>query len=530
MAGSTSFRRRLFSAADRRLLAPMTQHPVAAAMLILALGFVLAGALMLATLDNLRTRTALENARSYAVALGAFRDYYMQEIVPRAAAAGVEVRHDYRHIPGALPAPATLSIELGEVFDRTGRTAQSRFYSAYPYPWRENGGPQTVFEAQALARLTRADAKSYVEVDADLSGGVLRYAEPVVMRAGCVGCHNTHASSPKTDWKTGDVRGVQAVSITLPPLLPGFGNFLAAGAAPKFAVVAMTAGLILTSVLLFGLLQRLKRMIQLTAARNRQLDEAWRAAEAANAGKSRIMANVSHELRTPLNAIIGFSDMIARETLGAVGNERYRAYAVDIRGSGERLLGIIDNMVDFAEIDSGDLLLVDAVIDLSSECARVCRTLEPLSAEHGVAVAYDCAADLPALRADRRALRHMLVNLVTNAVKYAGAGARAHVTATVGAGELCIGVSDTGVGIAADDLQRILQPFERAADPAYANVDGIGLGLSIVRELAALHGGALAIRSEPGRGTHVTISFPAWRTVPAAGSAPAETAPLAALP
>ncbi|MDF1736813.1 MAG: ATP-binding protein [Minwuia sp.] len=492
----------------------MAAHPLASAALFLVTGVILTGILTWQVLDNLRTRTAVETARSYAASLGIVREYYTNEVVPKAREAGATVRHDYRDVPGAIPMPATVSIELGQLIDRAGSPARMRFYSAWPYPYREDGGPRDTFEQQAVDTFQTSESQPIIEVNGTLTGGALRYAEPVVMRAGCASCHNDDPLSPKRDWVAGDVGGVQAVTVALPSLLPGFGSgAIRPDLATSLTVAGLIGGLIGVTVLLFVLLRRLNRSLQLAASRNAKLTVAREAAEQANAGKNRIMSNISHELRTPLNAIIGFSEMISREALGSVGNPRYRDYATDIRDSGERLLSIIENMVSFAEIDSGQVSLTDAEIELSAELERVRSMMAPLSTEHPHPISIMIPPAFPALRMDRRALRNILANLLANAVQYSGKGAEIWLIASHHADGVTIEVRDNGVGIPPGDLKRIMQPFERAGDPSFANVEGIGLGLSIAQEMAALHGAGITLESTPQKGTVASLNVPRTRVV-----------------
>ena len=493
----------------------MAARPLASASLFLITGVILTGMLSWHVLDNLRTQTAVETARAYSAALGLVRAYYTQEIVPKAREAGAEVRHDYHDVPGAIPMPATVSIELGQWMDRAGSPARMRFYSAWPYPYRADGGARDAFEQNAVDTLLEPDNPSIVEVTGGLLGGVLRYAEPVIMGEGCVACHNADPLSPRRDWVTGEVGGVQAVSIALPALLPGFGNSaIRPDLATSIVMIGLVIGLIGVTVLLFVLLRRLNRSLQEAASRNALLTVAREAAEQANAGKSRIMANISHELRTPLNAIIGFSDMISREALGTVGNPRYRDYATDIHDSGERLLSIIENMVSFAEIDSNRVTLKDTEIELAAEMRRIGAMMIPLTNAFPHPVSVEIPALFPLIRMDRRALQSILVNLVANAVQYSGPGAEIRVIASRRGNGVTVEVRDNGVGIGPRDLKRIMQPFERVGDPSFANVEGIGLGLSIAQELAALHGASIMLNSTPGKGTVATLNVPAIRVIP----------------
>ena len=268
------------------------------------------------------------------------------------------------------------------------------------------------------------------------------------------------------------------------------------------------------------------------AALAAELARAKAAAEGASRAKSAFLASMSHELRTPLNAIIGFSDVLARQMMGPVGNARYVGYAEDIRRSGEHLLDLVDGLLDTAKIDAGQVELRPEPIDVAEEAAMAARLAQP-SAEAGcVAVEVACPAGLPAVAADRRAFRQMLLNLVGNAVKFTPAGGSVTVTAGPGPGGrgLRVAVEDTGIGIPANRLSELGRPFVQL-DPqggglvARRGRDGFGLGLHITRSLVELHGGRLEIESEEGAGTRVSLLFPDERLVAAEASRPAVAYP-----
>ena len=235
-------------------------------------------------------------------------------------------------------------------------------------------------------------------------------------------------------------------------------------------------------------------------------------AEAANRAKSAFLATMSHELRTPLNAIIGFSDIMLHELFGPLGSPRYHDYARHVQNSGRHLLDLINDVLDMSKLEAGRYTLDESWLD-PADAIDTCRTLAAVPADAGgVTLEVDCAPGLPGLLADERALRQVLLNLLSNAVKFTPSGGRVTVTAGLEAGGgLAIAVRDTGIGIPADALARILEPFQQADSSIPGRFGGTGLGLSICRDLMGLHGGSLSIASEPGRGTTVTIRFPADR-------------------
>ncbi len=236
-------------------------------------------------------------------------------------------------------------------------------------------------------------------------------------------------------------------------------------------------------------------------------------AEAANRTKSDFLATVSHELRTPLNAIIGFSEMMKRETFGAIGVPRYAGYVDDIHESGLHLLDLIDDLLDLSKIEAGKLELHDEVIDLTHLIPNVLHKIEPHRANKDLCLEVDLGSGLPRLLADCRATERMLLNLLSNAVKFTPERGAVKVRAFVENGGIHLAVEDNGIGIETDDLEKVMVPFGQAEAPMVRTQKGTGLGLPIVRSLIALHGGGMDLRSSEGEGTVVTLSFPAARSV-----------------
>jgi PAS domain S-box-containing protein len=234
-------------------------------------------------------------------------------------------------------------------------------------------------------------------------------------------------------------------------------------------------------------------------------------AELADRAKSDFLANMSHELRTPLNAIIGFAEIIESEAFG-VGDRRYPDYASDIRQSGQHLLGILKDILDFSRVDSKQVTLRQSEIALPAlidECLNMVRLN---AGESGVALTADLPDALPRLFADAVKVKQVLLNLLSNAVKFTPEGG----SVTVGAShrpdqELVLWVQDTGIGMRPDDIPLALSPFGQVADAFVRHHDGVGLGLPLARHLTELHQGRLEIESRPGHGTTVRIHLPAER-------------------
>ena len=247
-----------------------------------------------------------------------------------------------------------------------------------------------------------------------------------------------------------------------------------------------------------------------------QLRMALDAAAAGSQAKSQFLATMSHELRTPLNAIIGFAEMQVLQVFGPLGDQRYHEYARDILGSGRHLLDLINDVLDIAKLDVGHLELQDEETDLAAiatECANmVMRQAEAA----GLRLDTDLPPNLPRVRVDRRRLNQVLLNLLSNAIKFTPKGGSVRIAASLGDHGIVMSVTDTGIGMASEDIPKALERFGQIDSRLSRAYEGTGLGLPLAKQLMELHGGALAVESELGRGTTVTVVVPATRIHPAA--------------
>lgn len=240
-------------------------------------------------------------------------------------------------------------------------------------------------------------------------------------------------------------------------------------------------------------------------------------AEMANRAKSEFLANMSHELRTPLNSIIGFSEMLVKRTFGALGNPKYEEYAGLIFQSGSHLLEIISDILDISKIEAGEATLEDSHIDVGKAVASCVTMIEPRARTAGLDVRFSAPQGFPTLRADERHFKQIVLNLLSNAVKFTEPGGDVSIEIDLEAQDgIVIRVVDAGVGIAAEDMHRVMAPFGQVAASSVRDHAGTGLGLPICKSLTELHGGTLSLTSEVGVGTAATVRFPPERTVAAA--------------
>jgi signal transduction histidine kinase len=247
--------------------------------------------------------------------------------------------------------------------------------------------------------------------------------------------------------------------------------------------------------------------------REAELEAASRRAADADEAKSFFLANMSHELRTPLNAILGFSEMLARETFGPLGQPRYQGYANDIHKSASHLLEIINDILTLTRIEAGKLQIDRQPVDVAEVWEFAAGMLKEKMEEALLKLELRLPEDLPRLNGDNRALRQVAINLLSNAIKFTPAGGAITVSAGSGPQGLTVTVADSGVGLSPEDVKRVFTPYVQVANPLVRRNDGVGLGLALVRTLVELHGGQAAIESKPGQGTKVILKFPRNRLV-----------------
>ena len=252
-------------------------------------------------------------------------------------------------------------------------------------------------------------------------------------------------------------------------------------------------------------------MLRDTTAQRKIQDEliaAKNEAEVANQTKSEFLAAMSHELRTPLNVILGFSDIMRNQYLGPLGADQYVEYVEDIHKSGDHLLSLLSDLLDISSIEAGKMAITRVAVAVEEIVMDCLRIVAEQARGKGVELVHAIAEPMPDLLADRRSIKQILLNLLTNAIKFTPEGGSISLTAAASGGYLIFTVADNGVGIAPDKLPLVTDPFTRVEkDPLIAD-DGWGLGLAITKSLVGLHQGDMQIESEVGVGTTVTVTLP----------------------
>lgn len=244
-----------------------------------------------------------------------------------------------------------------------------------------------------------------------------------------------------------------------------------------------------------------------------ELLNARRQAEKVSAAKSEFLAKVSHEIRTPLNTIIGFADLMMSERFGPVGNERYKTYLRDIHRSGEQLVSLVNDLIDLSKIETGKLDLQPAPMDINELTSQSLAAIQPQAARERIVIRMSLGTGLPKIIADVRSVRQILLNLVSHAVRFAGAGGQVIVsTAATDDGRVALRIRDTGAGMTPEELAQAMEPFRQVATAARAGSGSSGLGLPLTKALAEANRAAFAIRSDRKAGTLIEVGFRSERS------------------
>jgi signal transduction histidine kinase len=256
-------------------------------------------------------------------------------------------------------------------------------------------------------------------------------------------------------------------------------------------------------------MSHLQHQQKLLQGATRRAEKAALQADSANRAKSHFLANMSHELRTPLNAIIGFSELMEHRIFGDLGDDRYGDYAEHIHSSGTFLLNLVNDILDLSKIEANKFEVFLEAVELSTSVSECAAMIAPQAAQKGLHLATPDVPQGAAVMADPRALQQILLNLLSNAVKFTPSGGEVALELTQAEqGDWCLRVRDSGIGIAEEDIDRVLAPFGQVANALTRNQDGTGLGLPLAKSLTEMMDGDFSIDSRPGAGTAVSITLP----------------------
>ncbi len=465
--------------------------------------------------------TAVNDAAIHTKSLEVFRTLYTSEVVERVRPHGTPVRWDYDKEEGAIPLPATLSMEIGNRLGAEQQGGRARLFSDYPFPWRKDSATLDRFETEALQRLRERPDKPFYRFETVGGERVLRYATADLMRESCVDCHNTTPQSPKIDWKVGDVRGVLEV---IHPLenVQVLADQRTRGSILLLAT--MTAGGIVALILVIARFRRIwgdledrvaARTADLAQSNTRleteinerkeiavALEQHASELERSNAELEQFAYAASHDLQEPLRTIRSYIQLLESryaDLLDADAKE-FIGFASD---GAARLQCMVHDLLAFSKVGTEELSL--EIVDLGQIVDEVKQSLEAQIEESGAIIE---AGELPPIRCSRNLFRQLFQNLIGNAIKFRGKEApRIQVNATRSEDNRhLISIRDNGIGIDPKFADRVFQVFKRLHGPT--QYPGSGIGLAICKKIVERHGGSIWVTSNQNQGSTFFIALP----------------------
>lgn len=444
-------------------------------------------------------------AETLSTSIETSRDFYSQVILKKLHGSGIEFSHDYREKKNVLPIPATMSLDLIQFYNERKALATMRLVSDYPFPWRKDR-QLGEFDSKALESFRKTSNSQYSTFVPGVDQEIFEYAVPIRLGENCVACHNSHPDSPKRDWKIGDLRGIQVVSLPQ-------SSFISYSLHERsYLIAALLIFFSFTGLVVAWLVQRNQIAFRQILIDQKDLARARDQAERANQAKTDFLAHMSHELRTPLNSILGHAQLLSQSlvTEAFQGSLDQITQLKQIERSGWHLLGLIEEVLDLSKIEAGNKK-IDTVPLALGELLDNCLLLIENEANNRQiklhAPVINCAK--PYALGNATNVRQILLNLLSNAVKYNIEGGYISTFIRDGAeGRVQIAVRDSGRGLSSSELELIFKPFTRFIKKDEV-VPGSGIGLALSKRLAELMGGRLEVTSEKDKGSEFILELQA---------------------
>jgi len=454
--------------------------------------------------SNLIQSAALQAASMHAASLREVRKLYTSEVADRVAGHGIQVTHDYATKEGAIPLPATFSMELGNRISEQSTGMQARLYSDFPFPWRKDGGPRDDFEREAIRQLRQFPDQPFYRFEDFQGRPSLRYVVADRMEAGCVSCHNSHPDSPKKDWKLGDVRGVLEIIRPLDSIIAQ----TRAGLRDTFALMAIMGTLALSGLALVFRSQRQARERERADQERNTAMQAELARVASLTAMGEMTASIAHEINQPLAAVVNNANAGLRWLNHQPPNvERIRPILMRIINDGGRASEVIASIR--AMLTKGSQ--ARARLDINDLIREVMTLVRGELQGRGVSIRTELADSLPHLSGNRVQLRQVILNLIMNAVEAMTSikdRARVlHVCSEItDRRDVVVMVEDTGTGIEEEDRNRVFEAFFTTKP------EGMGMGLSICRSIVEAHGGRITVAKATPHGSVFQVFLPGEKT------------------